>query len=110
MDLTPYEEDDDETLHRKLVAAKIARKRAEEDLKLRGFGDLVGYQQSGIKSFRFADPVIHDDLFKLAEKYVQNMRSDIDQNKYSFLLKLFDRAEIKLTWRRHWKTESRREV
>ena len=34
MDLTPYEEDDDETLHRKLVAATIARKRAEEDLKL----------------------------------------------------------------------------
>ena len=34
MDLTPYEEDDDETLHRKLVAAKIARKRAQEDLKL----------------------------------------------------------------------------
>ena len=34
MDLTPYEEDDDETLHRKLVAAKIARKRAEEDLNL----------------------------------------------------------------------------
>jgi hypothetical protein len=34
MDLTPYEEDDNETLHRKLVAAKIARKRAEEDLNL----------------------------------------------------------------------------
>lgn len=34
MDLTPYEEDDEETLHRKFVAAKIARKRAEEDLKL----------------------------------------------------------------------------
>jgi hypothetical protein len=34
MDLTPYEEDDDATLHRKLVAAKIAKKRAEEDLKL----------------------------------------------------------------------------
>ena len=34
MDLTPYEEDDDETLHRKLVAAKVARKRAEEDLRL----------------------------------------------------------------------------
>ena len=33
MDLTPYEEDDDETLHRKLVAAKVARKRAEEDLR-----------------------------------------------------------------------------
>ena len=26
---------------------------ADEDLKLRGFGDLVGYQQSGIKNFKF---------------------------------------------------------
>ncbi len=34
IDLTPYEEDDDATLHKKLVAAKLARKRAEEDLKL----------------------------------------------------------------------------
>ena len=34
MDLTPYEEDDDATLHRKLVAAKMARKKAEDDLKL----------------------------------------------------------------------------
>lgn len=34
MDLNAYEDDDDETLHRKLVAAKIARKRAEEDKKL----------------------------------------------------------------------------
>lgn len=34
MDLTPYEEDDDNTLHKKLCAAKVARKRAEEDLKL----------------------------------------------------------------------------
>ena len=42
---------------------------AEEDLKLRGFGDLTGYQQSGLKNFRFADPVIHDDFFKLAESF-----------------------------------------
>lgn len=34
MDLNVYEEDSEETLHRKLVAAKIARKRAEEDMKL----------------------------------------------------------------------------
>lgn len=34
LDLTPYEEDDDATLHRKFIAAKMARKRAEEDLKL----------------------------------------------------------------------------
>ena len=67
---------------------------AEEDLKLRGFGDLIGYQQSGIKNFRFADPIIHEDLFKLAEIYVQENQADINQGKYSFLLKLFDRAEI----------------
>ena len=67
---------------------------AEEDLKLRGFGDLVGYQQSGIKNFRFADPVLHQDLFELAEKFVQDNLENINDNKYSFLLKLFDRAEI----------------
>ena len=67
---------------------------AEEDLKLRGFGDLIGYQQSGIKNFRFADPVIHEDLFKLAEEYVQENQENINEKKYSFLLKFFDRAEI----------------
>ena len=67
---------------------------AEEDLKLRGFGDLIGYQQSGIKNFRFADPVIHEDLFILAENYVEGIKENINEKKYSFLLKLFDRAEI----------------
>ncbi len=67
---------------------------SEEDLKLRGFGDLIGYQQSGIKNFRFADPVIHEDLFKLAEKYVQSNQINVNQKKYAFLLKLFDKAEI----------------
>jgi ATP-dependent DNA helicase RecG len=67
---------------------------AEEDLKLRGFGDLIGYQQSGIKNFRFADPIIHEELFRLAEKYVHDNQEYINDNKYSFLLKLFDRAEI----------------
>ena len=67
---------------------------AEEDLKLRGFGDLIGYQQSGVKSFRFADPVIHEQLFRLAEKFVADNQENINQKKYSFLLKFFDRAEI----------------
>jgi len=67
---------------------------ADEDLKLRGFGDLIGFQQSGVKNFRFADPVIHDDLFKLAEIYVKNTNINVNNSKYSFLLKLFDRAEI----------------
>tara|TARA_B100000963_G_scaffold177579_1_gene154359 strand:- start:6751 stop:8796 length:2046 start_codon:yes stop_codon:yes gene_type:complete len=67
---------------------------ADEDLKLRGYGDLIGYQQSGVKNFRFADPIKHQDIFKLAEEYVKNIKSEINQKKYSFLLKLFDKAEI----------------
>ena len=67
---------------------------SEEDLKLRGFGDLTGFQQSGIKNFRFADPLIHEDLFKLAEKYLKNKENNFDQKKINFLMKLFDRAEI----------------
>ena len=66
---------------------------AEEDLKLRGFGDLIGYQQSGLKNFRFADPLIHEDLFKLAEAFIKKIESN-EIEKYNFLLKLFDKAEI----------------
>ena len=58
---------------------------AEEDLKLRGFGDLIGYQQSGIKNFRFADPVNHEDLFRLAENYIKNIDNEINHEKYNFL-------------------------
>ena len=67
---------------------------SEEDMKLRGYGDLLGFKQSGIKNFRFADPVHHEDLFQLAEKYILGIRDNINEKKYSFLLKLFDKAEI----------------
>ncbi|MEC7179722.1 MAG: ATP-dependent DNA helicase RecG [Pseudomonadota bacterium] len=67
---------------------------AEEDLKLRGFGDIAGYQQSGIKNFRFADPINHEDLFNLAEHYIKKINLEIGQVKFNFLLKLFDKAEI----------------
>ena len=67
---------------------------AEEDLKMRGYGDLIGYQQSGLKSFKFADPVIHEDLFRLSERYIKNLENTINQKKFNFLLKLFDKAEI----------------
>ncbi len=67
---------------------------AEEDLKLRGYGDLTGYQQSGVKNFRYADLVNHEDLFYLADKYISSVDLKRNQNKYNFLLKLFDKAEI----------------
>ncbi len=67
---------------------------AEQDLKMRGYGDIAGFQQSGLKSYRFADPFVHQDLFKLAENYILKISDTMDQKKYNFLLKLFDKAEI----------------
>ncbi len=66
---------------------------ADEDMKLRGFGDILGFQQSGLKYFRLADPVIHSDLFELADNYIKKL-NEKDFNRYSTLLKLFDKAEI----------------
>ena len=68
---------------------------AEEDLKLRGFGDLLGFQQSGQKTFRLADPILNADLFNLAEKEIKRIETNTkDLSKYNTLLKLYDRADI----------------
>ena len=68
---------------------------AEEDMKLRGFGDVLGYKQSGIKDFKIADPIKHEDLFVIAEKNIKDIESNTDNlKKYDFLLKLFDKADI----------------
>jgi ATP-dependent DNA helicase RecG len=68
---------------------------AEDDMRLRGYGDIIGFQQSGIKYFKIADPVHHEDLFKLAEKHIQEIeKTTLNYSKYDFLLKLFDKAEI----------------
>ena len=70
-------------------------KIAEEDMKLRGFGDVLGYQQSGIKDFRIADPVHHENLFKLAELNIKKIEKDIKNYKrYENLLKLFDKVDL----------------
>ena len=70
-------------------------KIADEDLKLRGFGNILGYQQSGTKYFKFADPIFHNDLFELAFNHVKKIESIKDNfNEYETLLKLFDKAEI----------------
>ena len=66
---------------------------AEEDLRLRGHGDILGFQQSGIKNFKFADPIHHKNLFSLAEKKISEFNTQ-DIQKYEFLLKLHDRTEI----------------
>ena len=68
---------------------------SEEDMKMRGFGDLLGFKQSGIKNFRLADPVQNSELFIIAEKEVRRIEKE-EQNlkKYLPLIKLYDQAEI----------------
>ena len=68
---------------------------SEEDMKIRGFGDILGFKQSGIKNFRLADPVQNSDLFLLAEKEIRRIEmNNEDISKYKPLIKLYDRADI----------------
>ena len=68
---------------------------AEEDMKLRGYGDIIGFKQSGIKLFKIADPVHHEDLFKLAERNIIDLNEkEFNHPKYDFLLKLFDKVDL----------------
>ncbi len=72
---------------------------AEEDLKIRGSGDLLGTKQSGFPEFKIANLELDSDLLKIAHKnaelilqkdlYLQNDES----RKYRYLLKLFNYDE-----------------
>ena len=68
---------------------------SEEDMKIRGFGDILGFKQSGVKNFKLADPVHNNDLFLLAEKEIKRIENS-NQNirKFKPLIKLYDRADI----------------
>jgi len=68
---------------------------SEQDMKLRGYGDILGFKQSGIKKFKLADPILHKDLFDLAEEEVKKIESNNSKlGDYYKLLKLYDRASI----------------
>ena len=70
-------------------------KISEEDMKLRGYGDLLGFKQSGMKNFRLADPILNENLFLLAEKEIKRIEIENESlRKYQPLLKLYDRADI----------------
>ena len=78
-----------------LKASNDGFKISEEDMKLRGYGDLLGFKQSGLQSFRIADPILNEDLFLLAEKEVKKIESKNESiKKFMPLLKLYDRADI----------------
>jgi ATP-dependent DNA helicase RecG len=68
---------------------------SEEDMKLRGFGDLLGFKQSGVKNFKLADPIQNEDLFLMAENQIKKIEMrNLNIDKYKALLKLYDQADI----------------
>ena len=68
---------------------------SEQDMKIRGFGDILGFKQSGIKNFKLADPIHNNDLFLIAEKEIKRIEtSNEDISKFKPLIKLYDRADI----------------
>ncbi len=70
-------------------------KISEEDMKLRGYGDLLGFKQSGAQSFRLADPILNEELFILAEQEIKRIEyKNENLDKYLPLIKLYDRADI----------------
>ena len=70
-------------------------KISEEDMKIRGFGDILGFKQSGIKNFKLADPIHNQNLFILAEKEIKRIENENeDISRFKPLLKLYDRADI----------------
>ena len=73
---------------------------AEEDLKLRGSGELIGTRQSGFPEFRIADLNFDNDLLKISHQQVSliinndSLLSTENNNKYRYLMKLFGYSEF----------------
>lgn len=65
-----------ETAHARLAVLRDSEdgfRIAEEDLRLRGEGDLLGTQQSGLPGFRLADLSVHGDLLEMARNDARNI-------------------------------------
>lgn len=69
---------------------------AEQDLRLRGGGDVLGLKQSGMPEFRVADLEFHQDLLLEAHRYadhILNIDPKLSSEQYKhmrILLSLFD--------------------
>ncbi|PNG24477.1 ATP-dependent DNA helicase RecG [Methylocella silvestris] len=72
---------------------------AEEDLRLRGEGEVLGQKQSGLPGLRLADPAAHADLLVEARREAQRIVAEnpkLEGEKgeaLRLLLNIFERAE-----------------
>ncbi|MBP3397836.1 MAG: ATP-dependent DNA helicase RecG, partial [Alphaproteobacteria bacterium] len=64
---------------------------AEQDLMMRGVGELLGTRQSGWMHYDFVDYREHRDLFKLASRAARD--NDIDQWVHDLMF-IFDRGVV----------------
>ncbi len=78
---------------------------AEEDLRLRGAGDMLGTQQSGLPRFKLADLAVHQELLAAARDDVElilNRDPDLSSPRgdaLRHLLYLFERDQAVRYWR-----------
>jgi ATP-dependent DNA helicase RecG len=91
-----------ETAHARLAIMRDSNdgfRIAEEDLKLRGEGELLGTRQSGTPGFRFASLDVHSDLLETARndaRYIIETDPDLKSARGAalrLLLYLFRRDE-----------------
>ncbi len=64
---------------------------SEEDLKLRGAGDILGRDQSGFDALRFSDFSENYELIKIAEEIADSI--DINSDTVTTLCNLFNRVD-----------------
>lgn len=79
---------DSKTRLQTMTSTNDGFKIAEVDLKLRGPGDLMGTQQSGILNLKIADIVADNAILKTARQYAQHiLKSDpnLDQPEHKML-------------------------
>jgi len=69
---------------------------AEEDLKMRGFGELVGTRQSGLPEYKIANLDFDYDLLEIADNGARLMMENIAKNKDNIinLLNIFGLKDV----------------
>lgn len=69
---------------------------AEEDLKMRGFGELVGLRQSGLPEYKIANLSFDYDLLEIADIQARLMMKNISKNKDNItnLLNIFGLKDV----------------